>query len=272
MKSSNSILKIGVLQYEVKNNKPDENLAKIESYLLQKNDIDVVVFPEMGITGFSFRYLKEILSKTEFYLEELKLLSKNYNTAICTTLPYKERELIYNRLFFILPEGLIFYYDKRYLIDWGGFLEKQYFSNGKTVQVVQYKNWLIGFAVCYDLRFPELFYRVNEYSYKIYKDFVKLFLIPSQWPKRRSHHFVQLSQARAIENLCYVVSVNTIGFTGDLEFNGHSQIVDPDGRPLVLLEKEEGLFEFSLDLDFVNRLQKERPILQDRFFLTEKGP
>ncbi len=270
MKLSNDILKVGILQYEIQNNQPEKNLEKIQSYLYQ-NKADVVVLPEMGITGFSFSNLKEHLGKVEFYIEEIKKLSIRNNVVICTTLPFAEKEFVYNRLFFIMPNGMTSYYDKNYLIDWGGFLEKKYFSNGKLVQVIQYRNWLIGFAICYDLRFPELFYHLNKYSYKTYNDFVKIILIPSQWPKTRVHHFVQLARARAIENLCYVVCVNIVGRNGDLEFNGNSQVIDPDGKPLLLLNEEEGLFEVSLDLDYVNQLQKERPVLKDRFFLTHKN-
>lgn len=260
------ILKLAILQYVINNKEPEENFQKI-TYFLKKNDNDIVILPEMGITGYNFNKLKENLENSNIYLEKLKFLSKEKQVAICTTLPFKENQAIYNRLFFITPSEEIYFYDKKYLINWGGFLEKNFFKNGNSVQVISYKSWLIGFAICYDLRFPELFYELNHYSFKKYGDFLKLIIIPSQWPKRRVEHFIQLSRARAIENLCYVVSANNIGVNGNLEFNGQSLIVDPDGNFVLKLNEEEGIFNTEIDLKLVNQIQRERPILKDRFFV-----
>lgn len=259
-------LKVAISQYVINNKDPEENFKKITSFI-KKNDNDIVILPEMGITGYNFNKLKEILKNSNFYLEKLKFLSKENNVAICTTLPFLEKEAIYNRLFFITPNEDIFFYDKKYLINWGGFLEKNFFQNGNIVQVISYKNWLIGFAICYDLRFPELFYELNQYSLKKYGDFLKLIIIPSQWPKRRIQHFIQLSRARAIENLCYLISVNNIGVAGNLEFNGQSLVIDPDGNPILHLNEEEGIFSTEIHLKLVNQIQGERPILKDRFFV-----
>ncbi|MFN3605219.1 MAG: carbon-nitrogen hydrolase family protein [Leptonema sp. (in: bacteria)] len=266
MKSLNNILKIAVVQYEINKSNIEENLNKVTFFVSKENN-DIIVLPEMGITGYDFVKLKEIIKKIDDYINELKSLSKNYKVTICTTLPYQEEEAIYNRLFFITPDGKLYHYDKQYLINWGGFLEKNFLVKGNSFQVVEYKNWLIGFGICYDLRFPELFYYINEHSLKTYGDFLKLIIIPSQWPKRRVQHMVYLARARAIENLCYVVSANAIGSSGNLEFNGQSQIIDPDGNPLIHLNDEEGIFSATIELNYVNQIQRERPILRDRFFL-----
>lgn len=267
MSSSNNFkqkLTIGLLQFEIDTKNPLKNLEKI-SYFLQSKNNDIVVLPEMAITGFSLKRLEHFLKDVENYLIILKDLANTYNTSLCTTLPYKEKNFIYNRLFFILPDRNIYWYDKHYLIDWGGFNEGIYFTHGNGFLVIKFFDWIIGFVICYDLRFPELFYFMNQYSYEKYKDFIKLFIIPVQWPKRRIKHFNLLCQARAIENLAYVVATNNVGKMGDLEFNGRSVIVDPDGNELLFLENIEQLVNTSIDLNLVNSIQKERPILLDRY-------
>ncbi|GIX41525.1 MAG: amidohydrolase [Leptospiraceae bacterium] len=257
-------LSIGLLQYEIHTKEPMENINKISHLLGQKNN-DIIVLPEMGITGFSLKRLDHFLNEVEYYLKILKELANTYNTAICTTLPYKEGNFIYNRLFFILPDGEMYWYDKHYLIDWGGFNEGKYFSQGNSFLVIKYFGWIIGFAICYDLRFPELFYYMNKYSYEKYNDFIKLFLIPVQWPNRRIHHFTLLSKARAVENLAIVAATNNIGRMGELEFNGRSIVVDPDGNELLLIENYETLENCKINYKIVDSIQKDRPILLDRY-------
>ncbi len=257
-------LTVGVLQYEIDTKYPENNFNIITKFLFKKNN-DIVVLPEMGITGFSFKKLEKYIKESNSYVHILKEISEKYQTAICTTLPYKEGNYIYNRLFFVLPDHSYFWYDKQYLIDWGGFQEGKYFSNGNSFLVLQYMGWIIGFAICYDLRFPELFYRMNQYAYERYKDFIKLFLLPAQWPDRRIEHFVILSRARSIENLAYFVACNNIGRSGDLNFNGKSIIVNPDGKDLLLLEEKEGLFSTQILYNEVQQIQRSRPILIDRY-------
>jgi predicted amidohydrolase len=255
---------IGLMQFEIEPKEPTKNIEKIADFLSKKND-DIVVLPEMSITGFNLKYLENFLKEVDKYLYILQELSKSNKTAICTTLPYREGNFIYNRLFFILPNGEMYWYDKHYLIDWGGFNEGKYFTNGNFYLVIKYYGWIIGFAICYDIRFPELFYYMNKYSWENYHDFIKLFLIPVQWPTRRIQHFTLLSKARAIENLAYVAATNCIGKLGDLEFNGKSAILNPDGEELIFLEDQEILKDYTIDLKLVEAIQKERPILVDRY-------
>ncbi len=257
-------LKIGLLQYSINSKKIDENFDYIINQIKPKI-CDIVILPEMGITGFNFINLEKEVLKSNEYISLLREIASKNHLAICTTLPYRENKYIYNRLFFITKEKDIYWYDKHYLINWGGFQEKNYFIEGNSFMVIQFNSWLVGFAICYDLRFPELFYHMNYYSFQKYKDFLKLIVIPSQWPSRRIMHFQLLSRSRAVENLCYVAATNCIGKTKDLEFTGKSLVADPDGNLILELNNESGLYISEIDLDIVQKIQEERPIHKDRY-------
>ncbi len=257
-------LSIGLLQYNINTTDPLKNIETINRFI-SNNKSDIVILPEMGITGFLLKHLEHFLKNMNNYISILSDISKKNQVILCTTLPFQENKYIYNRLFFFNPDGNIYWYDKHYLINWGGFNEGKYFTNGNSFLVLNLSGWIIGFAICYDIRFPELFYKMNLYAIEKYRDYIKLFIIPAQWPDKRIEHFILLSKARAIENQAYVACTNNIGTVGELNFNGRSILVHPDGRELLLLDGQEGLFINKISLKEVQTIQKERPILMDRY-------
>ena len=115
----------------------------------------------------------------------------------------------------------------------------------------------VALAICYDLRFPEMWRRYADAG-------AQLVLIPAEWPARRVEHWRLLLRARAVENQFFVAGCNRAGADGDVEFGGHSAAVDPWGQVLVAGGVEPGLFVASLDLDEVARGRSTFPFLADR--------
>jgi predicted amidohydrolase len=101
----------------------------------------------------------------------------------------------------------------------------------------------LGLAVCYDLRFPELFRRLLEMG-------AQWFCLPSAFtaPTGRAHWEILL-RARAIENLCHVVAPAQSGFhQNGRETHGDSMIVDCWGRVLARLPRGTGVVAAEIDL------------------------
>jgi predicted amidohydrolase len=115
----------------------------------------------------------------------------------------------------------------------------------------------VALAICYDLRFPEMWRRYADAG-------AQLVLIPAEWPVRRVEHWRLLLRARAVENQFYVVGCNRAGNGADGEFGGHSAAVDPWARRVVEGGAEPGLFVARLDLDEVARSRRLFPFLADR--------
>jgi predicted amidohydrolase len=114
-----------------------------------------------------------------------------------------------------------------------------------------------GLATCYDLRFPELFRALLDGG-------AEVVLMPAAWPAKRVAHWRLLSQARAVENQCYVVACNTGGTHAGVPMGGHSMVVDPWGA--VLAEAGEGEEVLVVDLDpaLVGSTRASFPVLADR--------
>ena len=114
----------------------------------------------------------------------------------------------------------------------------------------------IGLSVCYDLRFPEL-YR------KLQRDNAQIIAAPSAFTARTGEaHWETLIKARAIENLCYLIASNQGGsHANGRETWGHSMIIDPWGKVLARLDKGEGVVTAEIDLAKQARLRALFPAL-----------
>ena len=113
-------------------------------------------------------------------------------------------------------------------------------------------------AICYDLRFPELF---RNYGLK---ERVVMQVLPAQWPKIRLEHWRTLSRARAIENQCWFISTGRVGIEhGGLNLQAISLVVNPRGEIISEGGEDEEVILTEIDLDEVSRFRKEFPVLDD---------
>lgn len=109
-------------------------------------------------------------------------------------------------------------------------------------------------AVCYDLRFPELF-RAGV------KRGANLFAVIANWPTARLDHWLTLLKARAIENQSCVIGVNRCGRDPNAEYPGHSQIISPRGEVLADAGETEGVVRAELDLPELQAYRQKFPAL-----------
>jgi predicted amidohydrolase len=114
-----------------------------------------------------------------------------------------------------------------------------------------------GLAICYDLRFPELF---RKYALAG----ARMVILPAEWPRPRLAHWRTLLRARAIENQMYVIACNRVGGTSGDQFPGHSAIVDPWGRAIVEGGEDEEVLTAEINLDEVTSFRKLIPVFEDR--------
>lgn len=117
----------------------------------------------------------------------------------------------------------------------------------------------LGLAVCYDLRFPEIFRILAARGARIYA-------LPSAFtlPTTRDH-WETLVRARAIENQAFVIAANQVGpHPGGMRSGGRSMIVDPWGVVLAQAPDGEGYVIARLDLEHQSRVRAELPALANR--------
>ena len=112
-------------------------------------------------------------------------------------------------------------------------------------------------AVCYDLRFPELFRRAAGEG-------AALLPVIANWPVTREAHWTTLLRARAIENQAYVAGCNRVGRDGNaLEYSGRSQIIDFKGEVLADAGGEETVITATVEPAALRDYRKSLPFLAD---------
>lgn len=130
---------------------------------------------------------------------------------------------------------------------------------GDRLEVVDSPFGRLGIAVCYDLRFPELFRKLLD-------DGAEVLAIPSSFTAITGKaHWETLVRARAIENLAYVVAAAQGGFhLNGRETHGHSMIVDPWGTVLAQVPRGRGCIACALDREYQQSVRRNFPTIDHR--------
>lgn len=102
--------------------------------------------------------------------------------------------------------------------------EDQHYCAGTGYVTFEWDGCRIAPFICYDLRFPELFRPAAPKA--------DLMIVIASWPEPRIEHWFRLLQARAIENLAWVLGVNRTGRDPTLNYVGRSCLFDPQGKPV----------------------------------------
>lgn len=261
-------LKIGLIQMKVHNDKK-ENLLRAANLIkkISSEKSDIVILPEM----FSCPY---ITSNFPIYAEEeggysynfLSNIAKENNIYLVSgSIPEIDNNKIYNTSYVFNRYGeKIGKHRKVHLfdIDIKGkqtFKESDTLNAGDEVTVFDTEFGKIGLCICYDFRFPELArLMVNKGA--------KAIIVPASFNMTTGPaHWHVMFRSRAIDNQVY-----TIGCSPARDYNssyisyGHSLIVSPFGEILYELDDKEDMITYTIDLDYVDKVREQLPLLYHR--------
>ena len=248
-------LKITTLQTNLFWENLTANLNQLETKLNALVGLsDIIILPEMFTTGFSMN--PEKLAETPNGKTLVWLKQQAQKTAAVITGSYivKEKNLYYNRLVWMQPDGQFQTYDKKHLFSLSE--EPKHYTAGQQKLIVTYKGWKICPLICYDLRFPVWSRNTENYDLLIYV---------ANWPEKRAHHWRSLLMARAIENQTYTVGVNRVGKDGNQFYHsGDTSVVDYAGNILIHTAHVETITTIELEY------QKQQAFRSRFRFLADK--
>lgn len=255
-------MKIALLQSSLIWENPKANRNHFEEKInALAEKVDLIVLPEMFSTGFTMNPEAVFETMEGETIQWMQSLTKAKNSAITGSLVVKENENFHNRLLFVFPSGEMQIYDKRHLFTLAG--EDKVYTSGNQKLIVEYLGWKICPLICYDLRFPVFARNVENYDVLIYV---------ANWPKSRIQAWDILLKARSVENLCYTVGVNRVGLdNNNLEYDGHSQMVDFLGNYALKPQENEGVFIVELNKQKLVETRKKLGFLNDRDSFELKG-
>lgn len=253
------MLKIALAQMDVRQADPDTNLATARDMVTQAatSGAKLVVLPELWGSGYDLRHAERYATTLDAgFFAEMAAWAQKYDLYVAGSLLEAGGDRIFNTLALFGPEGLIGSYRKLHLI--GLMSEDRYLAAGDRPTLCEDLPWgPTGLAICYDLRFPELF-RVYAVAG------ARLMVISAQWPAPRIAHWRLLLQARAIENQCVVAACNRVGADPDNDFVGASAVVGPDGQVLVEGDAQPALLMAAVDVTKIDTTREFLPLFRDR--------
>jgi len=250
-------IQAAAIQFNVKPGDLDANLAYVRLALARVagRGADLAVLPEMWSSGFDYKNLNRLAGRTAAIVAELLELSRDLKLVICGSMPETHGDKVYNTVFLADNGSLAGVYRKIHLFSLLG--EDRSFDAGDSWLLADTSIGKIGVLICYDLRFPELARRLTIEG-------ARVICIPAQWPRPREDHWRTLLRARAIENQLFVVSCNSCGLIGKLDFFGMSLIIDPKGEILADAAAEQCEVIALLDMHAMDDWRRQIPCLSDR--------
>jgi len=253
----------------------DGNAERIRSRLAEAKDqqADLVVFPELAVTGYP---PEDLLLRPSFVraaqqkAEELARAARGIVALI--GVPWLDRDL-YNACAVCAAGEIKTIYRKRFLPNYGVFDEDRYFAPGRDLVLLEHGGTLVGVTICEDMWQPGP--PATELALAGAQVLVNLSASPFHLLRDRERE--EMFATRARDNSCFVAFCNAVGGQDELIFDGHSLLLDEEGR---LLARGPGFQEALVVADIEpaeavgRRLRdvRRRSLVRDRGEIPEVEP
>jgi predicted amidohydrolase len=254
--------------------KNSEQIQKLFSKIQNLKDVDVISLPENSLfmrmrDGDQIRYLDLHDPVWDFYKKFAKENDLMIHVGATPTMHDKQK---WNATVLVMPDGsLQTPYQKVHLFDihlenQKPFRESDLFEKGSKPHMMEFRGWRLGFTICYDIRFSELFMYYQKHE-------ADVIFIPSAFlVETGKAHWEILNRARAIETQSYIVSAAQGGkHSEERATYGHSLVVDPWGSLITHIEneKEPGLKTVILKKNIIEKVRKQIPMKSHRRIKVE---
>ena len=232
-----------------------KNAEKTFEYIekAEKNKADLILFPELFVTGYPPEDLilkPSFLKATNEALE--KIVNFTRNKKVVVVVGFAElKDDIYNSAAIIQDGKLLGTYQKMHLPNYSVFDERRYFFPGRTSKVIKMGNVNIGLTICEDIWNPG-----EPISSLVFNGNSQLIVNISASPfyvGKRNLRENYLSM-KAYEYHCAFAYLNMVGGQDEVVFDGSSFVVNADGKVISRLKSFEEDFEV-FDIELQNNLR-----------------
>lgn len=237
---------------------PEKTLIKAERFIRHAaaSGADIICFPEQFATGWDPTSHENLEDLNGRIVHALRKAARE--SGICILGSFRETSLPCPRNTAVVIGGdgsILSSYAKIHLFSPAG--ENRAFISGTELGIFTLGSLKCGMAICYDLRFPELF---SAYAARG----VQAVFVPAAWPAGRSRHWELFITSRAAENQIYVIGINTTGKTPVDTYSGASMTADPHGVILSRAGHAEQLIFADLDPAVIDAARSSLPVYKDR--------
>nr|WP_042198094.1 carbon-nitrogen hydrolase family protein [Kibdelosporangium sp. MJ126-NF4] len=248
---------------------PERNLDHIRTTVRDAGDASVVVFPEATMARFGIPLGPVAQPLDGPWANAVRQIADEAGVLIVAGMFTPSQDGRVTNTLLITGRGVDTYYDKIHLFDAFGFAESATVAPGERIVVSEVDDVTVGFATCYDIRFPGLFQRLADEG-------AVITIVPASWgsgPGKREQ-WELLARARALDSTTWIVACGqanpaTIGQppSGKAPTGvGHSVVVSPLGEIRAQLGPEPAVLTVDIDPAEVAEARKLVPVLANRKF------
>jgi len=225
----------------------------------KKEDADVILFPELVVTGYppeDLLFRPAFLKKVENTLEEIAKTVTNITVIIGAPLTIKGK--LFNGACVMQDGRITQTYTKQHLPNYRVFDEKRYFRRGKETVVIELAGHKVGLLICEDIWKEKPAQNAKQAGAEI------LFVLnASPFRSNKTTERLQLLEQRASENTLPIVYANLVGGQDELVFDGESLAVDCTGQLIFQAPSfESGIF--TINIPFEKSMNAIKPRKQNR--------
>lgn len=237
-------MKIIINQLDISDYHVDVNTASILTAMQNHQDCDgFILFPELTLTGFpTTDNIQALYEASKPHFERIVSASRDTAATIILGHIEKEDDTFYNACFFIKNGQLIHKHrkSKLWLDDVGVF------THGSDFEVIDIDGVVCGAQICFELEFPEGARQLAQKGAEI------IFMPNGNMHPYENAHCI-MTQARAIENQCFVITCNSVGSGHGGEFVGESLVVSPTGEIIKKLGGAPETVAVDIDLNDIKK-------------------
>ncbi|HET7313016.1 MAG TPA: nitrilase-related carbon-nitrogen hydrolase [Salinisphaera sp.] len=244
----------------------DQNLNNMRIYVKQahEQEVDLLVFPELYVSGYSLGQISEEVSLAPSDPRLKPLLEDTGAMSITFGLHEDGGLRTYNSAVYFEAGRLAHVHRKLYLPTYGAFEERKHFSPGQSMCAFNTKHGAMAMMVCNDAWQSVL-------PFLAVQDGAQILLIPTNSADSRFSgrvdnvdywHGITQFYARMFQSV--VVFVNRVGCEGEFQFWGRSHIAGPSGE--IIAEApcgEPALIVADIDLQEVRRQRRRVPLIKE---------
>lgn len=295
--------RIGLAQTDILWENVEENKKRAEEFFqkAKENHVELLLFPEMSLTGFSMnveKTTKDWEEQVEFFRE--RSLYYEMTVVFGCAVPVNDRQWINEDRKWVNEDRQWINEDQKESGD-----QQELFSvhgeRKEREEETEKKNYENHLFVIENGRIRMDYRKIHPFTYgqegeyfqggkqiitmewekttlgaficydlrfpeifQISSEDSAIIVVIANWPETRIRQWDCLLQARAIENQCFIAGVNRTGKGGGLSYNGHSALYGPTGERMTVLCEEESLLIGDVDVEEVRKLREAFPVKKDR--------
>jgi predicted amidohydrolase len=221
---------------------------------------DVVVFPELTLTGYSLGHVDEDVSLPAAAAEITGLSAETHDTAFVFGFAEAGSVHTYNSAVYVEGGRVVHLHRKLYLPNYDIWEERKHFTPGSAMRAFDTGFGRMAILLCSDAWQPAL-------AAIAVQDGARVLIVPASSTLRRADiveqwHDITRFYARTLQ--CYVVFVNRVGEEPGLRFWGGSHVYGPEGELVAEAPRDEpALLSADIDLAAVRRVRREMPLVKE---------